>query len=97
MLCAIAIGRVLKDYHPKYKWPNDILIKDKKVCGILIEREQDNLVIGKAIATKGKSLVGKAKAAAAKKARGVGDSVKGGSGGGSGGDSGADDIASQKN
>ena len=44
-LVAIAIGRVLKDYHPKYKWPNDILIKDKKVCGILIEREQDNLVL----------------------------------------------------
>ena len=45
-LTAIAIGRVLKDYNPKYKWPNDVFIYNKKVCGILIERENNKLVIG---------------------------------------------------
>ncbi len=28
------------------KWPNDILVKDAKICGILLERVKDKVVVG---------------------------------------------------
>lgn len=34
---ANALEEILPNNHIKIKWPNDILIDDKKVCGILIE------------------------------------------------------------
>jgi BirA family biotin operon repressor/biotin-[acetyl-CoA-carboxylase] ligase len=39
MSVCLAIVEVLNQYHPGFqiKWPNDILFKRKKVCGILIE------------------------------------------------------------
>ena len=30
----------------KIKWPNDILLNTKKLCGILIEKEKDKVIIG---------------------------------------------------
>lgn len=30
----------------KFKWTNDIFLKDKKLCGILIEKVEDNFIVG---------------------------------------------------
>ena len=51
--CAVSVCKTLSKYgaKPCIKWPNDIFLKDKKVCGILIE----NLFSGKQIIS---SLVG---------------------------------------
>lgn len=37
----------LKQFHPKnnVKWPNDIILNDKKVCGILIENHRSNQIM----------------------------------------------------
>jgi len=42
LIISLAITDLLKDYslNPKIKWPNDILINNKKVCGILCEFKQ---------------------------------------------------------
>lgn len=49
-LVAVCIRRCLTYYgikHVSIKWPNDIYIKDKKVCGILLESQLPNyLIIG---------------------------------------------------
>ncbi len=42
---AVAIGRVLKEkFHTdvQLKWPNDILVEGKKLCGILLELQGEN-------------------------------------------------------
>lgn len=41
LLAGIAVARVLKPYSdtaPRLKWPNDVLMDRRKICGILIER-----------------------------------------------------------
>ena len=41
----------LKQFHPKsnVKWPNDIILNDKKVCGILIENHRSNGIMNSVI------------------------------------------------
>jgi len=43
LMVSIIISRTLSNYHifPAIKWPNDVLIKGKKIAGILIESESD--------------------------------------------------------
>lgn len=45
---AVAVTETLIAFgiHPKIKWPNDILIDGKKVCGILIEYASRFVIIG---------------------------------------------------
>ncbi len=45
-LISLAVAKTLEELTPKIKWPNDILIDGKKVCGILLETVQDKLIIG---------------------------------------------------
>ena len=43
------IGNLLAAHRPMVKWPNDILVNDKKICGILLEGEADALIVGTGI------------------------------------------------
>ena len=45
---AVAVAETLMNFgiSPSIKWPNDILIDSKKVCGILIEYHSDFVIIG---------------------------------------------------
>ena len=50
IISAVEVAKLLEDYQIKdvsIKWPNDVLIGDKKVCGILLEGQiLEYLVIG---------------------------------------------------
>ena len=48
---ALAVHDMLKDQLSTetpilLKWPNDVLVKDAKICGILLERVKDKVVVG---------------------------------------------------
>lgn len=45
---AVAVAETLMYFgiNPNIKWPNDVLIDGKKVCGILIEYHKDFVIIG---------------------------------------------------
>ncbi len=49
LTAGLAIATVLREqWHldAEVKWPNDVMIEDKKCCGILVETQQDYVVIG---------------------------------------------------
>ena len=50
IMIAVEVSKVLERYNIKnvsIKWPNDVLVNDKKICGILLEGQLPNyLVIG---------------------------------------------------
>ena len=45
---AVAVAETLIHFgiQPKIKWPNDILVDGKKICGILIEYSQNFVIVG---------------------------------------------------
>lgn len=47
-MVAVAVAETLISFkiHPKIKWPNDIMIDGKKVCGILIEYAGRFVIVG---------------------------------------------------
>lgn len=61
LLAGVVVSRVLENYvdDVKLKWPNDVLVGDKKICGILIEtiKSIDSyhpyLIVGIGLNTKG--------------------------------------------
>ncbi len=48
---SLSVAEALKDFSVKIKWPNDVLIEDKKVAGILLENLGDKVVVGVGINT----------------------------------------------
>ena len=45
-IAALAVAETLGFLSPRIKWPNDILIDGKKICGILLETTDTTLIIG---------------------------------------------------
>lgn len=48
LLTALALAKLLHKYSisAQVKWPNDVLVKDKKIAGILAQMHQDLLLLG---------------------------------------------------
>jgi len=44
----LAVLKTLKNFgiDSKLKWPNDLLVSEKKICGILLEKISENVIIG---------------------------------------------------
>lgn len=45
-LASLAVAKSIAFLSPRIKWPNDILVDGKKICGILLETFEDKLIIG---------------------------------------------------
>ncbi len=45
---ALAIAKFLQNLEvtPQIKWPNDVLVNNKKICGILLEKQENYLICG---------------------------------------------------
>jgi BirA family biotin operon repressor/biotin-[acetyl-CoA-carboxylase] ligase len=49
MAAAVALVDAVRDvagFAPRLKWPNDLVVEERKLAGILAEREGDALVVG---------------------------------------------------
>ena len=47
LICALAVADALTPHVvPQLKWPNDIYVSNRKLCGILVERADRGLVVG---------------------------------------------------
>lgn len=50
LVAGMAVAQTLKSLHPTLnvalKWPNDVLIDGKKMCGILIEQHDQTVIVG---------------------------------------------------
>ena len=46
LIAGASVAKTLGDYHASIKWPNDILIKDKKVSGLIAEIVDHGVVVG---------------------------------------------------
>ncbi|MDH5751816.1 MAG: biotin--[acetyl-CoA-carboxylase] ligase [Deltaproteobacteria bacterium] len=63
LVCGLAVARALEESNglsPRLKWPNDVLIEGRKVCGILVESRpgtsgEQRLVVGIGINCRGPS------------------------------------------
>ncbi|MFM1985352.1 MAG: hypothetical protein RLZZ295_518 [Actinomycetota bacterium] len=46
LIAGYSVAKTLHAFHPKIKWPNDILINDKKVSGLIAEVAGNGVVVG---------------------------------------------------
>jgi BirA family biotin operon repressor/biotin-[acetyl-CoA-carboxylase] ligase len=46
LMASVAVAKTFRKYQPTLKWPNDVLIDGKKICGILSEKHDDKLILG---------------------------------------------------
>lgn len=50
LLAGVAVGRAVESrvegVQARLKWPNDVLLGERKVCGILCEASEDGMVVG---------------------------------------------------
>ncbi len=46
LIAGVSVAQSLSEFKAELKWPNDILIKDKKVSGLIVEAVGDGIVIG---------------------------------------------------
>ena len=44
-IAALGVGKALKKVNIKYKWPNDLMVEDKKISGILLETHEEHFII----------------------------------------------------
>ncbi len=49
-VAGLAAHRTIAEHIPEYptelKWPNDILVRNRKICGMLLERVEDAVIVG---------------------------------------------------
>ena len=46
LIAGVCVAQVLENLDAQVKWPNDILIGEKKICGIIAEATENGVVIG---------------------------------------------------